>query len=294
MANGKRAVTLGVLGSGDVAKTLVCDTLNDHFAFGPEDTEGYFGPSTTYDLTLLLPAGGKATSPGVHATWEWAVRCELPYRALWDESGNAFTADVLGNVEDAEEDVVMVDDVGQAMVEHLVKAENPMLLVISEEGGEFDADTEAAAAAALREGVPVHDLARALLEVSWRHLTRHEPPQEAADVEEEPDGQLALTVDPGTPEVTLTPADAAAVNQALLDADQFLDVLAGEVLDRVEGLRTSLVRARSRLAPKPPEPETPAEPKKTRLEIFNPSTGRWEPAGRGRPPKGAQKRRVPA
>lgn len=293
MANGKRQVTLGILGTASVPPSLVIDVLNDHFRLGAEDAEGYFGASDTYELRLIVPAGAEATGDGVHAVWEWAIRCELPYQVVWDDTSNDFTDPILGNVEDPERDILAVPDVHPAMVDFLVKSENPMLLVLSSEG-QFDERTAQAAATALREGIPCHDLARALLEVTWQHLPDHEPPEEPA-IEVEEDGQMALTVVSDVPDVTLSAGEAAAVNQALTDAEAFLDSLA-DLLGGAEKLRQSLVRGRSLLAPKPELPadaEDGEAPKKTRLEIFNEKTGEWEPAGRGRPPKGAQKRRVP-
>ncbi|MGW3860285.1 hypothetical protein ACWEDZ_02205 [Streptomyces sp. NPDC005047] len=294
MVSRKRKVTLGILGAAEVSKSLVVDVLNDHFSLGPIDAEGYFGPSDKYDLSLVIPAGRDATSPGVHATWEWSIRCELPYRVLFDETGNELCDDILGNVEDAENDIVVVNDIGKGMVEALGEAENGMLLVLSTEG-QFDPATAEAAAAALREGIPCHDLSRALLEVAWRHLPDHEPPEELA-VEVEADGQTALSVVSDAPDVILSATEAATVNAALSEAESFVDHLTGDLLDRAATIRQSLIQGRSLLAPKPAVADTDeaAEPKKTRLEIFNPDTGQWEAAGRGRPPKGAQKRRVPA
>jgi hypothetical protein len=289
-----RTVTLGVLGDAEVAGNLIVDTLNAHFSLGAEDHEGYFAPSDRYELHVIIPAGEQATSQAVHAFWEWTVRCELPYQALWDETGNEATDDVLGNVDNPENDIVVVSDLHKAMVEKLNQAENPMLLVLSTEA-QFDEATAEAAAAALREGIPVHDLSRMLLEVTWQHLPDHEPPMEAA-VEVEPDGQMALVVS-DAPDVTLTASEVATVNRALEDAETFVDVLFGDLVNQAGNLRQSLIRGRSLLAPKPEAPaeaKGDGEPKKTRLEIFNPETGKWEPAGRGRPPKTAQTRRVPA
>lgn len=292
MATGKRAVTLGILGSGNVEGALVCDTLNDHFSMGPEDHEGYFGASDKYELRVTIPAGDSVTSGGVHAVWEWAIRCELPYTVLWDETGNDHTVDVLGNVMDAESDITIVPDVAKAMIEHLRAAEHPMLLVLSEDEA-FDPVTAEAAAAALREGIPCHDLARALLEVEWRHLPDHEPPQEPA-IEVEADGQTAIAIDSDAPHLSLAPSEGIALGQALTAAEEFITRLETEVVCLVEPLRKTLVHGRSLLAPKPEVVEGDKEPKKTRLEIFNPETNSWEPAGRGRPPKSAQTRRVPA
>lgn len=294
MASGKRKVTLGILGAAEVAGSLVVDVLNDHFGVGAEDAEGYFAASDRYALNLLIPAGEHATSHGVHRVWEWGIRCELPYRAIWDQTGNDYSDDVLSNVVDNEQDVEYVEDVHTAMVEHLAKAENPMLMLLSTDGV-FDTETAGAAAAALREGIPCHDLSRALLEVSWQHLPGHEPPQEPA-LEVEADGQTALSIVSDAPDVTLSAAEAAAVNHSLADAEAFVDDLTHGLLTRAESLRQSLIHGRSLLAPNKPQAPEPADekPKKTRLEIFNSEKGEWEPAGRGRPPAGVQKRRVPA
>ncbi|MFI7083863.1 hypothetical protein ACIBUR_09680 [Streptomyces anulatus] len=294
MATGKRTVSLGILGAAEVPTSLVVDALNDHLAMGPEDAEGYFGPSDRYELSLLIPAGEHATSQGVHRVWEWGIRCELPYRALWDETGNDYTDDVLANVDNPEQDIVIAGDLGKAMVEHLGQAENPLLLLLSTDG-QFDDATASAAAAALRENIPCHDLSRALLEVGWQHLPGHEPPQESA-LEVEADGQTALSIVSDAPDVTLTATEAAAVSQSLAEAEQFVGDLTTDLVSRAESLRQTLIHGRSLLAPSKPQDAEPDDerPKKTRLEIFNSETGEWEPAGRGRPPAGVQKRRVPA
>lgn len=289
-----RSVTLGILGDAEVAGNLIVDTLNAHFSLGAEDSEGYFAPSDRYELHALIPAGETATSQGIHAFWEWVVRCELPYRVLFDETMNERTDDILGNVENPEDDIyINCTDPDLGMVERLAKAENAMLLVLSTEG-KIDDVTAAAAAAALREGIPVHDLSRMLLEVTWQHLPDHEPPVESA-MEVEADGQMALVVS-DAPDVTLKAGEVAAVNRTLELAETFVDRLFGDLVNEAATLRQSLIHGRSILAPRP---DTPAEsqgeePKKTRLEIFNPESGKWEPAGRGRPPKTAQTRRVPA
>jgi hypothetical protein len=291
-----RTVTLGILGDAEVAGNLVVDTLNAHFSVGSEDAEGYFAPSDRYRLRPLIPAGADVTSQGVHAVWEWAVRCELPYQAVWDETGNERTDDILGNVDNPENDILTVGDLHEAMVDFLVKAENPMLLVLSTEG-QFDEATASAAAAALREGIAVHDLSRMLLEVTWQHLPDHEPPVEPA-MEIEANGQMALAVvADDAPDVSLSAGEAATVNRALEEAETFIDVLFGDLVNSAAELRRSLIHGRSLLAPKPDfaaDDEDGGQTRKTRLEIFNPDSGKWEPAGRGRPKKGAQTRRVPA
>ncbi|MET9470540.1 hypothetical protein [Streptomyces sp. NPDC002922] len=291
MATGKRPVTLGIFGSGSVAPELVCDALNNQFDFGPEDGEGYFAPSDEFDLTVFLPAGSSVTSEGVHCVWEWTMRCELPYRVLWDESGNDRTVDVLGNV-DTPEDIHIVEDIGAALIDHLAKGENSMLLVLSENEA-FDSVTAEVAAAALRAELPVYDLARALLEVTWRHLPDHEPPQTPA-IETEADGQTALSVVSDAPDVTLSAKEAAVVTEAFTQAEELLDTIGSGLLTRIAETREFLIHGRSLLAPKPEAPVEDGEPKKTRLEIFDPEQNKWIPAGRGRPPKGVQKRRVPA
>ncbi|MGW1180128.1 hypothetical protein [Streptomyces drozdowiczii] len=290
----KRPVTLGIFGSGDVTAELVCDSLNDQFALGPEDAEGYFAPSEEYDLSVLVPAGGTATSEGVHRVWEWAIRCELPYKVIWDETGNARTVDVLGNVEDAETDITIVDDIPTTLVEQLGKGDNPMLLVISGPDAQFDEATADVAAAALRAGLPVYDLARALLEVTWRHLPDHEPPETpAASADTETPAALSAVAD--APDVTLSAQEAAVLTDAFAKAEELLDHIGAGLMTQIAQTRESLIHGRSLLAPKPEAPADDAEPpKKTRLEIFDAERGEWIPAGRGRPPKGVQKRRVPA
>ncbi|MFF8283354.1 hypothetical protein ACF06W_11595 [Streptomyces albus] len=284
-------MTLGVFGAGELNSQLACDALNDQFEFGPEDSEGYFGPSAEYDLTLYLPAGGKITSPGVHTVWEWAIRCELPYLVLWDESGNARTVDVLGNV-DKPEDIHITSDVPDALLERLREAENPMLLVISS-NEQFDSATAELAAQAMRCEIPVYDLSRALLEVTWRHLPDHEPPSpDAAEVEDEDSKARSLTS--AEPEITLTAKEAAAISSTFTRVEELIDNLEGVLMPRIHETREALIHGRSLLTPKPEVPAEGQTSGKTRLEIFDAKKGEWVPAGRGRPPKGAQKRRVPA
>ncbi|MFJ4686455.1 hypothetical protein [Streptomyces sp. NPDC088789] len=292
MATGKRPVTLGIFGGGDVSPELVCDCLGDQFAFGPEDGEGYFAPSEEYDLAVFLPAGGSVTSEGVHRVWEWAIRCELPYKVIWDETGNGHTVDLLGNVESAEDDITIVDNIGIALIEQLSKGENPMLLVISA-NETFDDATAEIAAAALRAEIPVHDLSRALLEITWRHLPDHTPPETPA-VETEADGQIALAVVSDASDVTLSAQEAATVTAAFTRAEELLDTIGTGLLDRIAETRESLIHGRSLLAPKPEKSVEDGHPKKTRVEIFDEKKNEWVPAGRGRPQKGVQKRRVPA
>ncbi|NIY68035.1 hypothetical protein [Streptomyces malaysiensis] len=292
VSTGKRAVTLGFLGTGDVAPELVCDTLNSHFNFGSMDADGYFGPSAEYDLTVYLPAGETVTSSGTHAACEWAIRCELAYQVLWDQTGNQYTPDLLGST-DQPEDVISVEDVTTAMIERLSAQDNTMLLVLGNGEGQLDDPTAEAAAEALRAEIPVYDLSRALLEVTWCHLPDHEPPQTPAP-DSEDDGELAL-VPADAPDVTLSASEATIVTAAFSKAEQLLDLIGTDVMTRIETVRESLIHGRSLLAPKPETAvEDGDEPKKTKLEIFNPTTGQWEAAGRGRPPKNAQKRRVPA
>ncbi|MEU1816077.1 hypothetical protein ABZ543_12900 [Streptomyces roseifaciens] len=293
MATGKRSVTLGILGSGSVSDKLVCDALNDHFCFGPEDAEGYFGTSEKYSVTPVVPAGAAHTSQGVHTVWEWAIRCELPYTVLWDGTGNDYTTDILKNVVTPNDIHGGSPDLAEALVQHLAASENAMLLVISSDGA-FDPATADAAASALRAGIPCYDIARSLLEITWRHLPDHEPPEEAQLAVEE-DGQVALAVVPGLTEVELSTLDLAKLHTAFTQTEAFLGSLEALVTDQVAELRRSLLVGRSLLTPKPqPVADTSTKSKKTRLEIFNPATNAWEPAGRGRPPKSAEKRRVPA
>ncbi|MFE5853222.1 hypothetical protein ACFQ61_08370 [Streptomyces sp. NPDC056500] len=293
MTPGKRPVTLGVYGSGEVASELVCDVLNDHFGMGAEDSEGYFAPSEEYALTVLLTADSEAPSPGVHTLWEWAIRCELPYRVVWDGTDNESTQAILENVA-APEDIVTVENCGAALMEELREGSNPLLLVISD-NGQLDTTTADIAAVALRAGLPVYDIARALLEITWCHLPGYEPP--APGVETEADGQTALAVaTEESPGVTLAGQDAVAIARALTQAEDLLDVLSENVAARIGTVRQSLIRARSVLAPRPKPAQVEGEEPstKTRLEIFDPEKNEWVAAGRGRPPKGAEKRRVPA
>lgn len=297
----RRVVTLGILGTGPLTHNLVCDSLNDQFAYGPPDQEGFFAPSEKYDLHVYIPAGAGHTGEGTRVFWGWTTLCELSYTALHDETRNQFTGDILADGEDAEGPDVFethtVQDIGAAMVDYLSQGENPMLLLISTDGV-FDPAAADAAAAALRAGIPCYDLARALLEITWRHLPDHEPPAEEVLAVEE-DGQVCIRIADLVSDrapVTLTGAEADAVSNVLSGGERFLVALREDVIERIDRVQQSFVFGRSLLASKP-EASTPVGeemPKKTRLEIFNPETNAWEPAGRGRPPKNAQTRRVSA
>lgn len=280
-----RPVTVGILGSGEVTTPLVNKTLNQQFRMGPEDPEGYFGASDKYQVCPVIPAGTAHTSQGVHAFWEWAIRCELGYTVLTDGTANKFTADIIGNCEG--DDVLLGPSIDASMIGHLKASKNPMLLVTSRDA-EIDPATAEVAAQALRAQIPVYDLSRMLLEITWRHLPDHTPPEIA--VEEEENGQFALADIPGLPSIELSSGEVARVLFALTRTEEFLTVVEADVLAHTDDLRRCLTLGRSLLSPKaPPVPEGV----KTKLEVFNPETGVWEPAGRGRPSKKLETRKVP-
>lgn len=282
----RRPVTVAVIGTGTIDNALACDLLNDQFAFGPCDEDGYFEPSELYNVHVLLP-GGEGTGDGVAAVWQWALRCELEFALLHDGTDNKAIGAIRDSLDDEAHDRHLVTSVASGIIGHLQEGENPMLLVLSGEAGALDEEAEWTAAQALREGIPVYDLSRAFRQIEWDDLEGHEEPPQ---VEEEPGGQLALVVSKG-PDVTLSAADIEIIDATLNLADKSLAHFNAVLADKLPQVVEALTLARSILAPKPEAPATPAS--KTYMEVFNPDSGRWERAGRGRPRKGAQTRLVP-
>jgi hypothetical protein len=285
-----RVVTLGVAGAGKVSQALVFDTLNDQFSVGAEDAEGYFAASEEYEISLVLPATEAAATEGVGTVCEWAVRCELPYVVYSDGFENDATLFMARNVHDPAADVlpVLADDVYKAMLACLCGSENPMLvLLLGEEGFGEDAALEALAAGALAEDIPVFDLARAFLEVTWADLPHHEQPE--VQLVTEADGQVAYPVSALDGErIELSPAQLQTLRQTFAELQEALDriVFAHQV---VAPARRALIAAQEALIPPPP----PAEKgRRRRLEIKDPDTGEWVPAGRGRPKQGVERRYV--
>lgn len=286
-----RPVSLGVIGNGKVAHDLVCDVLNDQFSFGREDEEGYFAASDRFKVDLLVPCSDE-TGAGVDAVWQWAMRCELDYRALVDATESEFTGPIVDNVMD-ESRIIHADMEERSFVELLADMDNPMLLVISGADGVLDATAESVAAQALAAQIPVFDVARALLEIEWRHLPNHEEPAVEVELVEEAGGQLALVMEQiGESEpLVLAGTDVTVLKGVLDQVDEFLGSVEREVLEQIAGLRKGVVLGRSVLNPRP-EP-APAGARQY-LEVYNEETQQWEKQGRGRPKEGAPRRYVPS
>jgi hypothetical protein len=279
-----RPVTIGIIGTGEIAHDLVCDVLNDQFSLGKPDEEGYFAPSEMYKINVLIPAG-EGTGEGVENVWQWVMRCELPFKLLRDGSDSKIITTIRESLE-SPDDQVQVTSVPTGLYAYLQGAENPMLLVLTTDGA-LDEDAAWLAAQCLTHDIPVYDLTRALFQLDWRDLPEgYEAPPV---IEEESSGQLALVVDEG-PDTVLTRAEAAAVQAALSQADEVMDTLRLTFDQRIPEVSQSLVAARAILAPKPTSTEKTT---KAYMEIFNPESGQWERAGRGRPKKGVQTRLVP-
>lgn len=284
-----RVVTLGVAGAGKVSQALVFDTLNDQFSVGAEDAEGYFAASDEYEISLVLPGTQAAATESVGTVCEWGVRCELPYTVYSDGHESDVTLFMARNVHDPAADIlpVIAEDVYKAMLSCLCGAENPMLvLLLGEEGFAGDAELEALAAGALAEDIPVFDLARAFLEVTWADLPNHEQPEQQLVVEA--DGQVALVVGAVDERVELSAGQLQVLRQTFAELQEALDriVFANQV---VAPARRALIAAQEALIP----PAPPAEKgRRRRLEIKDPETGEWVPAGRGRPKQGVERRYV--
>ncbi|MFI9271858.1 hypothetical protein ACIGXM_14225 [Kitasatospora sp. NPDC052896] len=282
---GLRHVTIGVIGTGTANGALIHDALCDHFDLGPADEEGCYAPSARYEIRPVLPVGERYETESLIEVWDWAMRADLHFTALHDETVGERTQDILDSVLEPE-DVRTVSGIAEELIETLAGAENPLLLVLSAEG-ELDDEAQEVAAGALQAGIPVLDLSRALLELDWRDLPNHSAP---AEIAEDTGGQLGLVLDPG-PEVTLTAQDVQAVQQALTITDSLLGLITTDVLAYANEVSRAVLAARAALAPKPEPVEK--RPGKAHLEVFDPETGTWKPAGRGRPRKGVQTRLVP-
>lgn len=285
-----RVVTLGVAGAGQVTQALVFDTLNDQFSIGKEDADGYFAPSDEYEISLVLPATERTASEGVGIVCDWAVRCELPYSLYSDGSETSTTLHMARNVHDAAEDIwpVHTDDVYSALLGCLRNSENPMLvLLLGEQGFGEDTALESLVAGALEADIPVFDLARAFLEVTWDDLPHHEKPD--AQLVVEASGQVALALGAVDAEhIELGPAQLVTMRRLFGELQEALDriVFANQT---VAPARRALIAAQEALIP----PAPPAEKgKRRRLEIKDPDTGQWVPAGRGRPKQGVERRYV--
>jgi hypothetical protein len=284
-----RPVTVGAIGTGAVTADLVCAALNDTFAYGPEDDEGYFAPSDMCEVSLLLCANDDIPA-GLQQVWQWGLRCELRME-LYTAGDNHESITVVAETLDGTDLHKVVASPVTDMLAALGAGENPLLLVISEDGV-LDEDAEWAAARALEKDIPVFDLSRAVLQLDWDDLPHHEAPE---PVQEEPDGQLALVVDDG-PETMLTASEVRTINDVLGAIGEFALQLRELLANGIDDLLADINKARAVLAPRAAEPEEKTSKRASRqyLEVFDEATGEWKRAGRGRPKKGAQTRLVPA
>lgn len=287
-----RAVTLGVAGAGQASQELIFDTLCDQFAIGAQDSDGYYAPSKEYEVRLALPATAATATEGVAHVCEWAVRCELPYVMLSDGAETEHTRFIAHNVH-SDQDVLQVtaERVYVQLLERLTQSENPMLLLLLDDGqfGE-DRELEDLAAEALEAGVPVFDLTRGLLEVGWDDLPHHQKP--VVEVITEPDGQMALAMtDSDGERIELGSRELTILRTAFAEVDEVLDRMAF-LAGHATPLRRALVGAREALLP-PPPPPGPGRGRRQRMEVLDEETGEWVPAGRGRPKQGVPRRYVP-
>jgi hypothetical protein len=286
---GLRPVTVGVIGTGAASTELIMDTLNDQFEYGPADENGCFTPSETFHPRPVIPVGERYNTPAFIDVWDWAMRADLGFTALHDGTHGAQTQDILDSVEGFD-DVQPVRTVAEALIMELRSGPNPLLLVLSDEGA-VDEEAQEVAAAALRADIPVYDLSRAMLEITWRDLPDQEEPAGDAEVTEQPDGQMALVVDDETPDVTLSPQGAQLLREALTGAESLLALITTDLDRYVRQVGAQILAARAALAPRPEA--TPNKSGKGHLEVFDPETNTWRPAGRGRPKKDVRTQWVP-
>ncbi|KJK55530.1 hypothetical protein [Saccharothrix sp. ST-888] len=282
-----RHVTLGVIGTGTASTNLVLDSLVDHFELGPADADGCYAPSTTFRIHPVLPVGAEYSTDALVDVWDWMMRADLPFTALYNGAPGGRSEEILASVL-REEDIRTVAIVSEALIDALVAGPNPLLLVLSEDGA-LDAEAQETAANCLRADIPVYDLSRAMLEIGWRDLPDHEAPPEP-EVTEQPGGQLALVVGDG-PDVVLSASEAQQVREALTMMESVLYLLTTDVASYATSAGAKVLAARAALAPKSEPAEGKATGKKS-LEVFDPETNSWRPAGRGRPRKGVQTRYV--
>jgi hypothetical protein len=283
-----RLVTFGVIGTGTASTELIMDTLNDHFEYGPADEQGCLPPSETFLPRPVLPVGERYNTLALIDVWDWAMRADLGFTALHDRSLGEHTVEILSSVEDPN-DIQIVSAVGEELFEHLLEGENPLLLVLSADGV-IDEEAQAVAARALRADIPVYDLSRAMLAVTWRDLPDYEEPDDAPQIGEQFGGQLALVVDNDAPDVTLSPREAQLIRETLAGTESLLALITNDLDRYVRMVGAQVLASRALLAPKPEA--TANKSGKGHLEVFNPETNSWEPAGRGRPKKNAQTRYV--
>jgi hypothetical protein len=313
-----RQVTVGVIGGGKVTDPLVCDALNEHFSFGPEDADGYFTKSQEFEVHLLIPVGARRYTEGIRSVWQWAVRTESLFLAVTD--GTEFAA------EDAIRETLM--DPADWREEHtpelaildvLLQSPNPMLLVITEDG-EYTAFLRETAGQALARDIPVFDLSRALLEQGWDDLgvdpdsfgqpantslasgateylafTSGQVEQISAtlavaytlvtDLKRVAGGIGVLEPALATAERTLRQAQGVP---ALLQQEAPAKALQAAAADEADASGGEAAAGQ----PEAPAAEQPGSKVRMRTEVWDEDTEQWRPAGRGRPKAGARTRRV--
>lgn len=206
-----RQVTVGVVGGGKASDNLVCDALNEHFAFGPEDADGYYTKSTEFDVHLIFPVGAQRFTQGIHAVWQWAVRTEIRFSVISDNTDFAAEQSIQDSLADTG-DWLVSPSPEASLISSLAASPAPMLLVLPLDG-EYTDYLQTIAASALAAGIPVYDLSRALLEQTWEdigvdpaaHVLRYDHDNDAA--EQEPDAQQPVAAE----SVLLSAEDADAL-----------------------------------------------------------------------------------
>jgi hypothetical protein len=296
-----RQVTVGVVGHGSPTDNLVCDALNEHFEFGPADSEGYFGKSLAFDVHVMFPAGSRFTA-GIEAVWQWpyarrspSSRCPTARTShRRRRCAGAFSRSMTGGSGRPEAEILDV----------LHKSVNPMVLVLTD-SGEYNADLRDTAAAALARGIPVYDLSRALLEQGWADLGLDPVEDTALD---EPAPSLQITTEDAR-SIAATLAQAFALFQELRQVAGTIGDLQPAIAAAERALRLptppAVPEASEEEQPPLPEQSATAAPaddepqgdvsgaRRTRLEVYDEQTDTWRPAGRGRPKQGVKTRRVP-
>ncbi|MFE6745938.1 hypothetical protein ACFVGM_08815 [Kitasatospora purpeofusca] len=286
-----RAVTLGIAGAGQASQDLIFDTLNDQFDVGPQDADGYFASPDGYDIHLILPATEATATAAVAGVCEWAIRCELPYTICTDGNlANARIEFMTRNLIDPSQAVqVEADGVHTAVLDRLTASEHPMLLLLLTDGAFDNPLIEELAAQALTADIPVFDLSRAFLEIGWDDLPTHEKP--AAEIEVEPDGQLALVLTESDGErIVLNARELTILRRMFAEVDEAIDRISF-LHEHLTPMRRALVGAKEVLLA-PPPPGRSSGGKRQRMEILDEATGEWVPAGRGRPKQGVPRRYV--
>lgn len=281
-----RQVTVGVVGDGAVSHELVCDALNEHFAFGPADAEGYFGKSAEFEVRALIPAGEERFSSGIEAMWQWAVRAEIAFLVYCDATSTPWEEQIRSTLLDVA-DFKRVPSPETAILNELLRSRNPMLLVLPKDG-EYSPALQGTAAAALVRSLPVYDLSRGLLEQTWKDI----------GVDEESARNATKGVQLAAEEARHY-ADTIARAYSLVSELRQLSQQFADLQPAVAGVERALRLPEPLEAPEvspqaAPEPEPASDkPARTRLEVWDEKSGEWRAAGRGRPKQGLKTRRVP-